>query len=216
MHARVTTVTFQRDKVDEAIKLLNSRGVELRGMKGFHNILFIADRATGKGTIMTLWNSEDDLKAIETNGYYQARLAELAPLCAGQPTREVFTVVVDDLTGLSSAHAERVTSYLVQQNKIDEVTRIARDTILPAARQQQGFSGLLGLLDRSTSKCIGCTFWASEADLKASEANGYYQAQIAKLQPLLAGQPTREVLELTLPALVPAPVGQTQLHAPAP
>lgn len=217
MHARVTTVTFQRDKIDEVNRYLNSNVAELKGLKGFHNILFLTDRATGKSTIMTLWNSEEDLKAAETSGYYQARMSELAPFAATQPTREVCSVVVDDVSGLASgASAARTVSVLAQPGKIDEIARIMRESVLPAARQQPGFRGLLFLLDRSTGKCIATSQWATEADLKATETSGYFQAQIAKIQPHIAGQPVRDLYELALPALTPAPVTQPQPHAPAP
>lgn len=217
MHARVTTATFQRDKLDEVIRYLNSHSAELRGMKGFHNILFLTDRATGKSTIITLWNSEEDLKAGETSGYYQARMAELAPFATTQPTREVCSVALDDIAGLTSgAGAARTVTLLAQPGKVDEIARVMRESILPAARQQPGYRGLLLLLDRGSGKCIASSQWTTAADLKATETGGYFQAQIAKVQPYVAGQVIREEYELTLPALTPAPITQTQPHAPAP
>lgn len=217
MHARVTTVTFQRDKVDEVIQYLSGRGGELRGQKGFHHILFLTDRATGKSTILTLWNSEDDLKANESSGYYQARIAEMAQFAVAQPTREVCAVAVDDVSGLTSgASAARTVTVLAQPGKVDEIVRIMRESILPAARQQKGYRGLVLLLDRGTGKCLVSSQWATAADLKATETSGYFQAQVAKVQPHIVGQIVREEYELTLPALTPTPVTQTQPHAPAP
>lgn len=219
MHARVTTLVLQRDKVDEALHILHNRIAEIKQQKGFHDILALVDRASGKCTIITLWANEADLRASEASGYVQARLAEMAPLTTVLPTREVFEVAVDDLSGLGvGTKAARTTTALVQPGKTDEAIRLIRDSVAPAARQQKGYNGLLHLVDRATGKGISCTFWESEVDLTANEAGGYYQAQIAKVLPLMAGQPTREAYELTLPALMPAPVAQAQAqpHAPAP
>lgn len=217
MHARVTTLTFQRGKLDEVTRILHDRAPELKQQKGFSEILALIDRATGKSTLLTLWESEADLKATETSKYYQERMAEFAPFSEGQPTREICEVVVRDISGLGGgAKFARATSVLAQPGKIEEVTRLIRESVLPAAKQQKGYSGLLSLVDHTTGKGITYGFWESEADIKASEDNGYYQAQLAKVIPISAGKPSREVYELTLPALVPAPVMQTQPHAPAP
>lgn len=220
MHARVTTLAFQRDKVDEAIRIIRDRIGEVQQQPGFRDFLLMTDRATGKAMILTLWDSEGDLRAVEASGFPQARMAELAPLSAGQPVREICEVAVDAVSGIGDAggaHAARVTSLMFQPDKIDEGTRIIRETILPTARQQKGFRGLLTLLDRGVGKGITCSFWESDGDLAASEASGYYQTQLAKVLPLSVGQPTREAYELTLPALVPAVgVEAQQPHAPAP
>ncbi len=51
----------------------------------------------------------------------------------------------------------------------DEATRIARERLVPALRDVEGFAGMLLLDDRSTGKSMGITFWQTEEALKASE-----------------------------------------------
>ena len=92
----------------------------------------------------------------------------------------------------------RVVSGQYQSAKMDEGLEMYRNSLAPAARQQQGFKGILGLVDRATGKGISITLWETEADLKASEASGYYQQQLAKFAPLFSGPPEREVYEVTL------------------
>lgn len=46
---------------------------------------------------------------------------------------------------------------------------IAREQVLPAARQLEGFAGMLVLEDRATGKSMGITFWQTEEALRASE-----------------------------------------------
>ena len=92
----------------------------------------------------------------------------------------------------------RLTISQIQPGKMDEGIQIVRDSILPAAKQQQGFRGILFLSDQSANKGIAITLWETEADMRAGEASGYYQAQIAKVASLLAAQPVREAYEVSI------------------
>ena len=82
--------------------------------------------------------------------------------------------------------------------KMDEVTRIHRDSVLPAAKQQKGFKGLYLLGDRKTGKGLSITLWDTEADMTEGEKSGFYQQQIAKFKDVLSGVPVREAYEVTV------------------
>lgn len=75
----------------------------------------------------------------------------------------------------------------------DESQKVFSESVIPAAKKQRGFKGALFLVDPNTGKGMSVTLWETEADLKAGEASGYFQEQVAKFGPLLAGPPTREV-----------------------
>ncbi|HEX9872369.1 MAG TPA: antibiotic biosynthesis monooxygenase family protein [Candidatus Tectomicrobia bacterium] len=94
-------------------------------------------------------------------------------------------------------HARVVTSQL-QPGKKDEWISIARDSIVPALRQQKGFKGFVMLADTNSDSSIAYSMWETEADLKASETSGFYQEQVAKLKAVLAMPPVREIHELTI------------------
>ena len=53
--------------------------------------------------------------------------------------------------------------------EIEQQLMILRENILPAARQMDGYKGILSLGDRSTGKSISLTFWESEEAMRASE-----------------------------------------------
>jgi heme-degrading monooxygenase HmoA len=53
--------------------------------------------------------------------------------------------------------------------EIDESVRIAREKVLPAARELEGFKGLISLADRSAGSAVAITFWETEDALRASE-----------------------------------------------
>ena len=94
----------------------------------------------------------------------------------------------------------RVTHTQILPGKMDEAIRIYQDSVVPAAKQQKGFRGVYGLSDRSTGKSISIVLWETEADMKAGEASGYYQQQLAKFKDLFAAPPVREQYEVTTQA----------------
>ena len=92
----------------------------------------------------------------------------------------------------------RVTFATAPPEKADETIKIMRDSILPAAKKQKGFKGLLNLTDRKSGKGIVIVLWNTEADMTAGEKSGFYQAQLAKEMPLLSATPTMEHYEVTV------------------
>lgn len=96
----------------------------------------------------------------------------------------------------------RVTTSQGKPGAVDEAVAAVRETLLPAARQQEGFKGLLLLVDRAGNRSLGVTLWETEADLQASEsASGYYQGQMAKLAEFIEGHPQRDAYEVAIQEL---------------
>ena len=92
----------------------------------------------------------------------------------------------------------RIVTGQYQPGKIDEGLQIYLNSVLPAARQQPGYKGALGLGDRTTGKAIAIGLRETAADMQATETSGYLQEQFAKVMPLLAGAPTVEVYEVSI------------------
>ncbi len=86
----------------------------------------------------------------------------------------------------------------LQPGRVDELLRVWRDDVLPAARQQPGFRGATLLVDHTERTGISITRWDSLEELEAGEANGFLQAQVAKLAPYLTSAPERHVYEIAL------------------
>ena len=80
----------------------------------------------------------------------------------------------------------RVISVQLKPGSSEEISRIYRDSVLPAARRQPGFHRGTLLVDPVTERAISITQWASEADLVGSETSGYLREQLAKLTPFFA------------------------------
>ncbi len=94
----------------------------------------------------------------------------------------------------------RVVTVQIKPDKIEETLSVWRDAVLPTAKQQNGFKGVLVLTDRGAGKGLSITLWETEADMNAGEASGYFQEQLAKFANFFTGQPVREHYEVGLQA----------------
>ena len=63
----------------------------------------------------------------------------------------------------------RVSTFEGAPEQVDELTRYAREQVLPALEELEGFSGILGLADRQSGKVLAVTLWESEQAVRASE-----------------------------------------------
>lgn len=90
----------------------------------------------------------------------------------------------------------RVTTVQVSPDKAAEAANIFQNSVLPAAKSQQGFRTGYMLTDATSGKGMSVTIWDSLADLQASEASGFYQEQVAKFGPLFTAPPIREIYEV--------------------
>ena len=84
----------------------------------------------------------------------------------------------------------------VDPNKLEEMLQIWQDSVMPAAKSQQGFQGNLLLGDRTTGSVMSISLWDSEADMMAGEQSGYYQDQVAKLSSMFTAQPDMKHYEV--------------------
>ena len=93
MYARVFSGQLQPDKIDEAIQIVQDSIVPAaQQQQGFKNLLWLVDRTTHKGMIISLWASEADRAASESNGFLREQIGKLAAVISGPPTTERFEV----------------------------------------------------------------------------------------------------------------------------
>lgn len=95
MHARVVTGQFEPDKIEEAIRIYRDSIMPVtKQQKGFKGAIFLTDTNTRKSLSITLWETEDDLKAGMTSGYYRDQSGKLADIQEISPDMEHFKVSV--------------------------------------------------------------------------------------------------------------------------
>ncbi|MCH7488538.1 MAG: hypothetical protein IIB23_02805 [Chloroflexi bacterium] len=93
----------------------------------------------------------------------------------------------------------QVSSVTLQPGKADEWIAITRDSILPAAKERQGFVNALILVDREKNTGIGISLWESAEDVDAVASSGFYQEQVAKVAECIVSS-ERQVLEVAVEA----------------
>jgi len=86
----------------------------------------------------------------------------------------------------------RVTVTRTKLDKINESTSLYRESVVPDAKKQKGFRGIMLLSDPETGKGLSIAIWDSEADALANEQSGYYKAQVGKFADFFAAKPVRE------------------------
>lgn len=95
MHARLTSIQLQPGMTDRLADMFNESVLPAsRTQAGFRGGMVLADPATGKTIVVSLWESRDDLEAGEASGYYVEQVSKLAGvgLFAGPPVRETYEV----------------------------------------------------------------------------------------------------------------------------
>ena len=93
MYARVVTSQFQPGKIEEGIQLFRDSVLsKARKQQGFKGVLLLTDPTTDTAVVVTLWETETDLKAGETSGYFQQQLSKVAQVFAAPPSREAYQV----------------------------------------------------------------------------------------------------------------------------
>ena len=53
--------------------------------------------------------------------------------------------------------------------EVEQLLTIMRENVIPTARQQDGYKGIVTLGDRKSGKGVSFTFWESEEAMRASE-----------------------------------------------
>ena len=92
----------------------------------------------------------------------------------------------------------RVVTAPVKPGAMSEGIRIYEDSIVPAMKEQAGFMGTTFLVNETENRVISISQWETEANMQASEASGYLQAQIAKVAALVTAPPTNEHYEVAV------------------
>lgn len=98
MNARVTTAHIRSDRFEEAISIVReSVAPVVREQQGARGMLLLTDPDTGKGVTITLWETEEDMRAGEASGYVQEQYGKLAGVLAAPPEPEHFEVSYQEL-----------------------------------------------------------------------------------------------------------------------
>jgi heme-degrading monooxygenase HmoA len=92
----------------------------------------------------------------------------------------------------------RVSQVRIRPEQMEEAAQIYEQFIVPALKQQPGFSGALLLTQPESGRGISITLWDSEESRTAGEVGGFYQEQIAHFAGMFTETPVRDAFEVAV------------------
>src|SRR5271169_5180645 len=109
MYAKVVTFLIKPGERDEVIRLFHDFVVPgARKQEGFKAGLLLTDPDTGKGTSIGIWETEGDILASESSGYYKDWVTKLSAHFLVTPVRDIFEV--SNLANLTFTSPEEIKS----------------------------------------------------------------------------------------------------------
>jgi heme-degrading monooxygenase HmoA len=96
MHARVTTIQMDPERIDAARDQLREQDLpRFRELDGFRGFTLFGDRENGKAFGVSFWDSEEQMLAAEDAVKDSRRRAAEAGGASGEPEVELFEVLLD-------------------------------------------------------------------------------------------------------------------------
>jgi heme-degrading monooxygenase HmoA len=96
----------------------------------------------------------------------------------------------------------RVSTLDLDPARIDETLAMLEEEELPKIRGQDGFKGFTALVDRSSGKVVGTSYWTTQEQMQASEAAGQSARQHAAETGAAKGEPQVERFEVAIDTFV--------------
>ncbi len=94
MFARMLRIQTHLDRIDEAAKIFEEHLIPLvKETKGHKGAYFMADRKTGNCNVVTLWETEEDLRETERSRFFQEQLVKFIKFFITPPVREIYEVL---------------------------------------------------------------------------------------------------------------------------
>ena len=94
MHARTLKIQLNHDRIDEASELFSQQVLPLcENMKGYKGGQFLADRKTGICLMITMWETEEDMRETERSRFFQEQIIKFVNLFIKPPIREIYEVL---------------------------------------------------------------------------------------------------------------------------
>ena len=79
--------------MEEAVRIYRGSVVPAaKEERGFRGALMLVDPYTGEAVSMSLWESEEDMRASEASGFYHRKLDQLDGLFISTPVRKHYEV----------------------------------------------------------------------------------------------------------------------------
>jgi hypothetical protein len=168
MYARIASFEG-RDKslADELIGKVREDARREDIIPGAQGFLMLVDRELGTALGITLFATEQDIRAAEPAF---EEMAKTIPEKMRGRRASVETYEILLLEGGTGAEAARLSTLKGPPEQIDPGTRLVIEDILPKVRSLDGFAGVISLADRTNGTTKLITLWTSADALAESES----------------------------------------------
>ncbi len=100
MYVRAGTGQIQSGKMREAIDIANDSVVPaVKAQKGFRGIYFMTNAASGSFLALSVWETEADMLASESDAFSLEPFAKIGALMAGPPEFDHYELSVEASVG---------------------------------------------------------------------------------------------------------------------
>jgi heme-degrading monooxygenase HmoA len=179
---------------------------KLEEAPGYESIFFGVNREDGTAAAVTLWQSEDALRASET--VEEAVRTEATKRAGVAPGRVVNRFEVStELTGRAKPALVRLVRWsgLTTRN-LDDGLEVFEQERAPLLQELDGFSGCLVAVNRLRGQVLGLFFWDSLESLRNSET--WERESTSELESA-TGPRRKSIFEIYEVAIAPTLAGQS-------
>ncbi len=199
MHVRISTVTGA-SHIDEGVEFLREEVVpQLQQQKGFRGLSASGDRTAGVVTVLSVWETEEDLAASESAAD-KAR-GNAVEVMGGKASVERYEQAVWETGDTRPGPGTRlhIRHTKLDPARIDSNLEYFRETVVPEMKATPGFLGVRQLINRETGEGRVGTLWADDEALEASLARSAARRAMAAERGVQFGEERRlEVLFATM------------------
>lgn len=172
MHIRINEVTVSPTRVDELGEVLENKAVPVvLALPGCQGLLCSADRATGRSTIVTRWDSRESLEASEKD--VASIRSETVDAVEAQLDRLWIAEILREVVASPPQVGSRVRVVRLRggAGSADQMLAFYGDEALPLLQSQSGFLGARLIRDVADARSFAAvSHWADAAALDASDA----------------------------------------------
>jgi heme-degrading monooxygenase HmoA len=94
MWSRVTKIKVDPSKISEEKRIIEESAVPAaKEKKGFRGVVWLSEPSTGKGIVISFWETKEDLLANEESGFFQEQEAKFSSVLTEPALKEHYEVI---------------------------------------------------------------------------------------------------------------------------
>ena len=198
MFVRMTLTDGVTDVDAAAAQLRDEVLPQVKELKGFRGITASADREAGVVGILTLWETEADMKASDAAA---SQMRETAVKAMGGRLVEVqaYEQVVQEIGGTPPGPGSPllITPTKMDPAKVDENVEFFKANVLPDIKSTPGFRAVRNMINRSTGEGMVGIVLADDASVQEATARAVKRRERAAQQGVELGQISRREVIFT-------------------